>query len=203
MRCGGCCRWKLGWRSDRLIQRSKESAEAILTAGTWASEIDPSVPASYPCHENTANRLVSPGLLSVAEENHLGFSYDVWSVTPLGQELLRELISPNKTPLALLAESLCSDLVSSAMQTVDGIEVAVRSSAVEATASTARMVAHEARNALLLSYASPAKLLSNRRRPAPCRCCWVVEISLSWPVAPWSKMRSSMAEQTCAVFRSG
>lgn len=128
---------------------SKESAEAILTAGTWASEFDPSVPASSPCHENTADRLVSLGLLSVQDTAELGYSYEVWSVTLFGQELLRELISPNKTPLALLAESLCSDLVSSAMQTADGIEVAVRSSAAEATASTARMVAHEARNALL------------------------------------------------------
>lgn len=132
---------------DRL---SKEAASAILTAGSWR-ELEMDGYEEFPCNATTALRLASMGLLvaNSAEMEDYSMLVTYWSVSSLGRELLGELVQPDRTPLALLAESLCSDLLSSALQSVRGDTTILRGSAAEATASQARMVAHEVRNALL------------------------------------------------------
>jgi signal transduction histidine kinase len=118
---------------------SKEVAMAILYQESW-----PDVPEGTPCSQGTAQRLTHLGILTGA-----GTRFREWSISPLGKELLGELVQPSKTPLALLAESLCSDLVTATVHGVAGSAAAARNLAAEATASQARMVAHEVRNALL------------------------------------------------------
>lgn len=125
---------------DRL---SREAASTILAKGSWVNE-----PEEWPCHNRTTARLEHLGILTVTDTDHDKYPIE-WAVTPLGRELLGELVQPSRTPLALLAESLCSDLVMSTVQAVGGANDTARLSAAEATASAARMVAHEVRNALL------------------------------------------------------
>lgn len=122
---------------DRL---SYEAAAAMLGEPGWH-------PDFAPCHPKTLSRLNNFQLLD-AERSDEGMPI-WWSVSPLGKELLQELVQQTKTPLALLAESLRTDLVSSVVHHVTGEPIAAHSSAAEATASQARLVAHEVRNALL------------------------------------------------------
>lgn len=122
---------------DRL---SYEAAAQILTRPSWPCY-------QLPCHPQTLSRLTIFSILDVDEYDR-GLPV-LWSVSPLGHALLQELVQQTKTPLALLAESLRTDLVSSVVHHVTGEPIAAHSSAAEATASQARLVAHEVRNALL------------------------------------------------------
>ena len=92
---------------DRL---SREAASTILAKGSWINE-----PEERPCHNRTAERLQHLGILTVTDTDHDNYPIE-WAVSQLGRELLGELVQPGRTPLALLAESLCSDLVTSAVQ---------------------------------------------------------------------------------------
>lgn len=95
----------------------------------------------WPCHGSTELRLQNLGILHWEHETGLT------SVTRLGQEILGELVKPDQSPLALLVESLCADLLTS---TVQKAAPAVRSElAAEATVRQARMFSHEVSNALL------------------------------------------------------
>lgn len=124
---------------DRL---SRDSASAILEEESW-----PNIPELRPCNPATAERLCHLGVL-IVEDDPDGYPHE-WSVSTFGKELLGELVQRSPTPLALLVESLGSDMLSSAVQAVAGSSAGLTSSAAEATASQARMVAHEIRNALL------------------------------------------------------
>lgn len=153
---------------DRL---SRQAAARVLAQISWPYDGDVT-----PCHQKTALRLSAMGILMASEFPGVGAPIDLWEITLLGRDLLGELLQSDKTPLTLLAESLCSDLVSSAVRAVGGSNTGIRSSAAEATASQARMVAHEIRNALLpvqaaldslykeLQVLSPIEAL-HRRRP--------------------------------------
>lgn len=153
---------------DRL---SRGAAGAMLAAGGWD-------PYAGPCHLQTMERLSQLGLLATLEDDE-GPPPDDQVLTPLGKALLGELAQGTPTPLALLAESLCSDLLSSTLHAAGAgqtEQTELRSSAAEATASQARLVAHEIRNALLPVQAAldslyrevqvqPSPEVLRRRRP--------------------------------------
>ena len=134
---------------DRL---SKEAARILLARRTWdfdgeASPVD--YPESHPCHEATIDRLCNLGLVQLTYVDEEGALGGTGRLTELGIELLTELTAPQPTPLALLAESLCGDMVSGVVEDRSGGRIDTHSSAAAATAKQARMVAHEIRNALL------------------------------------------------------
>lgn len=120
---------------------SYEAAAEMLTSLHWVAECSP-----YAL--STLMRLSAFCVLDVDEDDEESVLVE-WRVSPLGKELLQELVQQTKTPLVLLAESLRTDLVSSVVHHVTGEPIAAHSSAAEATASQARLVAHEVRNALL------------------------------------------------------
>jgi signal transduction histidine kinase len=131
--------------SDRL---SYEGAAQMLARDDWSPyEYDPYEDEHALFHKNTLRRLTEFSILDESDPEPTGATR--WRVSPLGKELLQELVQQTKTPLALLAESLRTDLVSSVVHHVTGEPIAAHSSAAEATASQARLVAHEVRNALL------------------------------------------------------
>lgn len=155
---------------DRL---SREAALELLRTHSWLKNHSYDDSSDCPCSLETAERLHGVGILQVIEVADDIFE---WSVSVLGKELLSEVIEPNRTPLALLAASLCSDFMASAMTVTTGNQVAFHSSAAEATTHQARMVAHEVRNALLPVQAAfdslcrevltlpPSEVLARRRK---------------------------------------
>lgn len=155
---------------DRL---SREAAFALLRAHSWMDNDSYDDGSDCPCSLNIADRLYGMGILEVESITDV---LSQWSVSALGQELLSEVIEPNRTPLALLAASLCSDFMTSAMNVTIGSQMAFHSSAAEATTNQARMVAHEVRNALVPVQAAldslyrevltlpPSEVLARRRK---------------------------------------
>lgn len=147
---------------DRL---SKAAASALLNAQLWTFadedwEYGEAVP--HPVHERTIKRLENFGLIYfiyTSEEAHGGQC----GLTELGIELLTELTAPQPTPLALLAESLCGDMVSGVVEDRSGGRIDTHSSAAAATAKQARMVAHEIKNALLPVQAALSFLYNDLR----------------------------------------
>lgn len=150
---------------------SHGAAAALLAAGSW----NPSEEGDPPCHPRTLDRLSHLGLLATEADDETNWPPDL-KVTPLGKLLLGELAQGTPTPLALLAESLCGDLLSSTLHAAGAGQTELRSSAAEATASQARLVAHEIRNALLPVQAAldslyrevqvqPSPEVLRRRRP--------------------------------------
>lgn len=171
-------RWLLQVESQQALGQfdperlSREAASALLRTHSWVdSDYDDS--SCCPCSLETAERLHGVGVLDVVEVADDIFE---WSVSVLGKELLSEVIEPNRTPLALLAASLCRDFMTSAMNVTTDNQVVLNSSAAEATTNQARMVAHEVRNALLPVQAAldslyrevltlpPSEVLARRRK---------------------------------------
>lgn len=124
---------------DRL---SREAARQLLVVNHWTKDQRDD---GCPCNYATARRMRQLGILAVDDNG----GPDDWSVSVFGQELLEEVASAQQTPLSLLAESLCSDLVHSTVDGMRGRPTGLHFSAAEATARQARMMTHEVRNALL------------------------------------------------------
>ena len=153
---------------DRL---SLDGAKLFLAFPKWTEAVAPGEYAG-PCHHITQFRMSEFGILTI---DGFGNGHEGWSLSAFGQELLEEVVGENQTPLSLLAKSLCSDLVSSAVEAIHKPMV-LNSSAAEATTNQARMVAHEVRNALLPVQAAldslyrevltlpPSEVLARRRK---------------------------------------
>lgn len=153
---------------DRL---SIDGAKLLLACPKWIEDTASDEYAG-PCHHITQFRMRQFGILTVDDADSVR---EFWFLSSLGQELLEEVVGENQTPLSLLAKSLCSDLVSSAVETIHK-PMAITSSAAEATTHQARMVAHEVRNALLPVQAAfdslcrevltlpPSEVLARRRK---------------------------------------
>lgn len=143
----GALRWLLCVEAQQALgyddpdRLSYEAAADMLARRHWLSN-------HVPYDRSTLDRLGGFGVLELEAEDERQELISC-SVSPLGHALLQELVQQTKTPLALLAESLRTDLVSSVVHHVTGEPIAAHSSAAEATASQARLVAHEVRNALL------------------------------------------------------
>jgi hypothetical protein len=148
---------------DRL---SKEAARILLARRTWGFDTEDS-PVDYqqihPCHEATVDRLSNLGLVQLTYGDEEGVLGGTGRLTELGIELLTELTAPQPTPLALLAESLCGDMVSGVVEDRSGGRIDTHSSAAAATAKQARMVAHEIKNALLPVQAALSFLYNDLR----------------------------------------
>jgi hypothetical protein len=140
---------------DRL---SKEAARTLLTMRQWQFGQD----EILPCHQRTLARLQNLGITDLEFFGHDGREGHC-RLTELGIELLTELTAPQPTPLALLAESLCGDMVSGVVEDRSGGRIDTHSSAAAATAKQARMVAHEIKNALLPVQAALSFLYNDLR----------------------------------------
>lgn len=147
---------------DRL---SRDAAAALLAAGSWEEFPGSDERDDGPCHPDTAERLRCLNLLEqvFSTPNADGWDPSTWHVTPLGRELLSEIAQGTESPLSLLAESLCRDLLSATLTPASASRAPLVPSAADATARQARMVAHEIRNSLLPVQAAMDSLVADLR----------------------------------------
>ncbi len=84
---------------DRL---SRGAASAMLSKKSW---LDDGEPDNVPCAFSTETRLLDLGVLGEEDQGRIFF------VTPLGQELLGELVNPENPMTALIGESVVSGAI--------------------------------------------------------------------------------------------
>lgn len=129
---------------------SRETARVLAEETGWEFFDGDPDPEPFPHSWVTLRRLRAFGLVSIAYSREEGVT--ALATLPLGRDLFQEVSSEEESPMSNLAKSLLADLTLSAAEVVSrpsNEETGARASAAEATARTARLVAHEIRNALV------------------------------------------------------
>ncbi|HEX8704011.1 MAG TPA: ATP-binding protein [Myxococcaceae bacterium] len=128
---------------------SRETARTLKTQRLVSSWLDNS--PDFPDSWATLRRLEELGLVSIEEDERARQSYI--EASPMGRTLLAEIEQETESPMSVLANSLLADLTLSAANSVTKPDKRAAdphaSTAAEATARQARLVAHEIRNVLV------------------------------------------------------
>ena len=129
---------------------SREAAQELIANPEWVEDPEWELP-DFARSRDTLWRLDALELVSFVEHGEPK-KMDV-EVLPLGLSLLSEIVKESESPMSVLANSLLADLTLSAVNSVMNPDKratdAHATTAAEATARQARLVAHEIRNALV------------------------------------------------------
>lgn len=128
---------------------SRETAQELIQKNSWSWVWVGHLPD--PFSSATLSRLGAMGLVRVTDDEEAAETH--LEVLPLGRSLLAEIAQGVESPMSVLADSLLSDLTLSAADAAAhphkrAVDPHV-STAAEATARQARLVAHEIRNVLV------------------------------------------------------
>lgn len=129
---------------------SRETAQGLMTKSQWSIGLLQSLPGFLRSWV-TLRRLNALELVSLVGDE--GSWETRFEVLPLGRSLLSEIVKESESPMSVLANSLLADLTLSAANSVTTPDKRATdphaTTAAEATARQARLVAHEIRNALV------------------------------------------------------